>query len=259
MSDKGRAFVKEHSPYTGTTYFIHYLLGDLENVSHDHRLFTGDKRLAFEARTSVRTVIRAKAQLVTDGFLEVLNDKTSPGHPAEYRFLFPETGDKLSPVQPETGDKLSPVQPEERVTPCPERVTNGVSRYISTKENPRAVRAAQPPIPASVAKYKAEFDMVLDLYPPVPRGRNVRKLGQAAFAKTRENGGTGLLRAVRNYAESRQGQDPQFTKAVQVFFGPNEPWREWTGGATTGAVAENGHRPAPVKDRSRGPFTDTYT
>jgi hypothetical protein len=248
VSDKGRAFVKEHSPYTGTTYFIHYLLGDLENVSHDHRLFTGDKRLAFEARTSVRTVIRAKAQLVTDGFLEVLNDKTSPGHPAEYRFLFPETGDKLSPVQP-----------EERVTPCPERVTNGVSRYISTKENPRAVRAAQPPIPASVAKYKAEFDMVLDLYPPVPRGRNVRKLGQAAFAKTRENGGTGLLRAVRNYAESRQGQDPQFTKAVQVFFGPNEPWREWTGGATTGAVAENGHRPAPVKDRSRGPFTDTYT
>ena len=136
MSDKGRAYVTDHSPYSGTMRFIHYILGGLENDTYDHRLFTGDKWIAKAAGCSTRTVMRAKAQMIADGLLEVIDDRTAPGKVAEYRFLFPGTGDTVSPVG------------EERVTSETERVTNGASApYIETRDTRGAQKRARIPDP----------------------------------------------------------------------------------------------------------------
>lgn len=119
MSDKGRAYVIEHSPYTGAAYFIHYMLGDLENSSHDHRLFTGDDWIAKATRTSIRTVQRTKTQMVADGFLELLDGRSGRGRHQEYRFLFPENGRQgvvrsdppSGDISSTSGDKVSSDSP----------------------------------------------------------------------------------------------------------------------------------------------------
>lgn len=90
MSDKGRAYVRQHSPYKGAFYHIHYELGSLENDTYQHRLWAGEKYLAMFGRCSTRTVQRALNQLVADGFLERLAGATGQFN-AEYRFLFPDT------------------------------------------------------------------------------------------------------------------------------------------------------------------------
>jgi predicted transcriptional regulator len=95
MSDKGRAYVRYHSPYRGVVYQVHYELASLENDTHQHRLWAGEQWLAKFCRCSTRAVQRALNQLVQDGFLERLMPATGQ-YNAEYRFLFPPTNIDIS-------------------------------------------------------------------------------------------------------------------------------------------------------------------
>ena len=87
MSAEGQIYVEKFSPYSGATFQVHLRLGLLSNDANDYRIFSGDVYLAEKCRCGVRTVKRAKAQLIRDGFLELL--KPAAGRRvAEYRFIF---------------------------------------------------------------------------------------------------------------------------------------------------------------------------
>ena len=87
MSAEGQTFVEKYSPYEGATFSVHLRLGLLSNDAHDYRIFSGDTYLADKCRLSVRSVKRAKAELIKDGYLKCV----FPGsgrRVAEYEFIF---------------------------------------------------------------------------------------------------------------------------------------------------------------------------
>lgn len=88
MSDEARDYVKRRSPFTGSTYWLHYVLGDIANKQHGYEIWVTDKTLAEEWPLSVRSIERGRAELVEGGFLKVLDGVTAPGRPLRYRFVF---------------------------------------------------------------------------------------------------------------------------------------------------------------------------
>ena len=141
MSDQGRAYVVRHSPYSGSTFLIHYMLGDLENDTHQHHLWMGIPYLALKSRCSKKTIYRALAQMVEDGFLDQLFPETAE-RPAEYVFLFPETAvDILSIDLGRGGQKSERRWTNRETTPT----------YI-TKDNNVATPAEPPTITPSKPK-----------------------------------------------------------------------------------------------------------
>ena len=89
MSDECRTYVKQFSPYQGQTFWLHYVLGDIANQQHDYELWVGEKALMAEWPFNRSAIVRGYAQLVEDGFLEVVQ-KPAPGRKARHRFLFLE-------------------------------------------------------------------------------------------------------------------------------------------------------------------------
>ena len=87
MSDEGRNYVKAYSPFTGTTFWVHYVLGDLANWQHGYEVFVGNKRLTEEWPFSLRAVERAMTDLIDGGYLVVVT-RPAPGRPVRYRFEF---------------------------------------------------------------------------------------------------------------------------------------------------------------------------
>jgi hypothetical protein len=111
VSDKARAYVEEFSPYQGNGYLIHYVMGTLANDTYGFRLFIGDVKMARKCRCSVKSLQRHRAQMIEDGFLEVIDATTGPGRFAEYRFLMPlrTTVVILSTVDDPNGGQNSPI------------------------------------------------------------------------------------------------------------------------------------------------------
>jgi len=249
MSDAGRAYVEKHSPYTGAFFLIHLRLGNIENDTYNHRLFIGDENLAKLCRCSVKTVQRAKAQMIEDGFLRLLKPATGR-KVAEYEFLFPETKTKVevAPVKEdaEIGGQIDqPLEvfddgigghfvrigghfvrigghfvPENEVSPI-YRNKEEIEGTESSSLNPSGLSNSSPkPKP-----YETEFDELWALYP--------RRVGKAkAYTKL-----VALLRsgiplseikiATTNYARLRQGQDSNYTLHAATFWGPGERWRDY--------------------------------
>ena len=87
MSAEGQTYVEDHSPYRGVTLMVHLRLGLLSNDANDYRIWAGDEYLARKCGCSLRSVTRAKAQLVKDGYLEELFPATGR-LVSEYRFIF---------------------------------------------------------------------------------------------------------------------------------------------------------------------------
>jgi hypothetical protein len=87
VSEEGQLFVEKYSPYRDLTYQIHLRLGLLVNDGYDYRIFCGDPYLAQKCRCSLRSVRRAKAQLVKDGYLRII--RLAMGRQiSEYEFIF---------------------------------------------------------------------------------------------------------------------------------------------------------------------------
>lgn len=91
MSSKAVGWVFEHSPYDGAALLVHLALADVENDTHDHELWLAAPKIAKKARVSLKSVQRALATMVAEGFLELIDPelKPGPGKPLVYRFLFP--------------------------------------------------------------------------------------------------------------------------------------------------------------------------
>lgn len=89
MSDEARNYVKRYSPFTGTTFWFHYVMADIANAQHGYELFVGDARLTREWPFSRRAIVRSRAELLEAGFLTQLGT-SQPGRPVRYRFEFPD-------------------------------------------------------------------------------------------------------------------------------------------------------------------------
>lgn len=94
----------------------------------------GVEKLAVKCRTSVKTIQRARAKMVEDGFLELLTDHTAPGQAAEYRFLFPDE----SVVKLSTDEEAADTQEPEMST---EHRTFTDSHLFTTKEELKELSA----------------------------------------------------------------------------------------------------------------------
>ena len=251
MSNEGRLFVERHSPYTGATYWIHHKFGDIENETYGHRLFISEENIAAVCRTNVRTVRRAKKQMIEDGFLRLV--KPAVGRRvAEYEFLFPTTAVEIVLEKVADGDEIAGhLIPNSRTSATDSRTSEPDSRtsepvfentpYIRTKENktgtevfasPEKSGDGHTPENQGVVKsaqgekpFVAEFDAIWKIYP--------RKIGKAkAYAnfvarlragETLEN----LEQATQNYARIRQGEPDTYTLHASTFFGSSLRYQDF--------------------------------
>lgn len=88
MSSEAVGWTFRHSPYTGALLAIHLAIADSVNDQHDNQFWMSQTSLSVKARIDRRTVQRSVPTLVSDGFLDVLDD--SAGHTILYRFVFRE-------------------------------------------------------------------------------------------------------------------------------------------------------------------------
>lgn len=95
MSFKEVGWVLDHSPYVAAQRLIHIVLAERANEDNRWELWFSVPVIAAKANVSGRTVTRALAQMVTDGFLAVI--EALPGRAVRYRFVMP-TPDNLSGV-----------------------------------------------------------------------------------------------------------------------------------------------------------------
>ena len=89
MSVRATSFVFERSPYSGNAFAVHLALGDLANEANDWEIWERVEILAPKSRCSVPTVRRVLAQMVADGYLELVEAGGGRGRRARYRFLMP--------------------------------------------------------------------------------------------------------------------------------------------------------------------------
>ena len=87
MSDEARAYVKKYSPFTNSTFWVHYALADIANAQHDYELWVTDNQLVDEWALSIGSIRRAYAELRQAGFLTLIQS-AAPGRRAKYRFEF---------------------------------------------------------------------------------------------------------------------------------------------------------------------------
>lgn len=89
MSDEARNYVKQHSPFRGSTFFIHYALADIANAQHDYQIWVSEQRLMEEWRMGKTTVYKAYKELIEAGYLRVIQ-KAARGQRVRYQFEFPD-------------------------------------------------------------------------------------------------------------------------------------------------------------------------
>jgi len=87
MSDEARAYVKKYSPFSNSTFWVHYALADIANAQHDYELWVTDHQLVDEWALSIGSIRRAYAELRAGGFLTLIQS-AAPGRRAKYRFEF---------------------------------------------------------------------------------------------------------------------------------------------------------------------------
>ena len=218
MSDAGRAYVEKHSPYTGTMFLIHLRLGNIENDTYNHRLFIADENLAKLCRCSTKSVQRAKAQMVKDGFLRLLRP-ASGRRVAEYEFLFPQTDVDITPdFVPEEEEIGGHFVPSEEDSPL----------YINKKkESTKSTSPASKK--AEKAKKESEYESVFsDLWEIYPRKVGRSAALQALKSVLRSGVSPAELReAVVNYAAFRKGKEIEYTLHASTFFGPKQRWKDY--------------------------------
>ena len=133
MSIQAIEWVLQNSPYSGENRLIHVIIANVVNDSYGNRFWLAEEKLAAKANCSTRTVRRAKAQMVNDCFLEIVDSRHGPGKTNEYHFLMPSvlaqleaTEDKVSGVEERTEDKVS----GEHRTSATQHRTNATSSLL---------------------------------------------------------------------------------------------------------------------------------
>lgn len=87
MSAEATAWVWRRSPYKGVAFAVHLAIADSVNDQNEYELWMRQAVLAVKARTRRATVNTVLAQMIQDGFLDLLNEGT--GGANRYRFRMP--------------------------------------------------------------------------------------------------------------------------------------------------------------------------
>ena len=178
MSNEGRNYVKQYSPFTGSTFWVHYVFGDIANRQHNYEIFIGDKRLMDEWPFSKRVISRARAELVENGFLTVLDDKSGPGRPIRYRFEFPgqedggQIGNRLEEDGGQNGEQRWP-----KSTASP--ITNKKEQNTPSRRRPETA------LPDDFTLTSAMADWAEKEVPQVPLLREFNQFKDHALAHDR--------------------------------------------------------------------------
>lgn len=115
MSNEASGYVWRYSPYRGATFDVHLAMGDSVNDQYHNEFWMTKPKLAHKARVSLASAKAALSTLITDGFVEIL-EESGGRWPSRYRFLFPEVPvvfeSRFQPTgQPLAGSDLSPKSP----------------------------------------------------------------------------------------------------------------------------------------------------
>jgi hypothetical protein len=222
VSDEGRDYVKRYSPFTGTTFWFHYVMGDLCNKQNDYELFIGDKKLMAEWPFSRRAIVRARAELVEAGFLDLV-ERSIPGREVRYRFEFPDV--------PRNGRQIGARSSHAKSESNGRQI--GGDRTPKPRSSPLTNRSGtEEELTKTVATFDDDFETLWSEYPrKVDRGKALK-----AYTARRRSGvpGDDLLAAVRNYAVAKAGSDPAFIKHGSTFFGPDAPYQDFVNGIPDG-------------------------
>ena len=92
MSSECVGWAFRSSPYSGSVLLVHLAVADIANDVHDYELWALTKNIAAKARVSPGSTRRALLQMVADGYLELIEDRSSVNQASRYRFLMPEGG-----------------------------------------------------------------------------------------------------------------------------------------------------------------------
>jgi hypothetical protein len=87
MSVKAMTWVWEHSPYKLGSRLVHLALADVANDGNENELWLQQSHIADKAVLSVAQVQRILKQMVTDGYLELLDQGGGRGRPSRYRLV----------------------------------------------------------------------------------------------------------------------------------------------------------------------------
>lgn len=217
-------WVFDHSPYVLGQRLIHLAIADVVNDDYDYRVFLGDAKIATKAKVDRKTVSRAKARMIADGYLEVIDDRRGPGKFSEYRFLMPDPGQNVPGSRDEPGTFPTPTGDISDPQPgtFPETV------LLPTKEELKGTQTRDVVARAPGRTHEQEFDIIWAHYP-----RKLDRLGALEkFIATRRRGvePRDLYHATRHYAESMMHREPEHILHGATFFGPKERWRDYLEG-----------------------------
>ena len=154
MSGPVRQWVKVNSPYHGKTRSVHLELADLTHDRGDGAVFASEETIARGADCSTRTVRRALAVMLADGWIERLSGHY-PGCSASYRVLHDLVQGTLDGTG-QTGQR----EPSNRTTGAfAPSIGNGSTRGATRDEQqrprlavvPRADELPEPDVAANLA------------------------------------------------------------------------------------------------------------
>ncbi|HLU31862.1 MAG TPA: hypothetical protein VK088_08865, partial [Acidimicrobiia bacterium] len=102
MSAEAVAWVYRYSPYSGVKFSIHQAIADTVNDTNGNEFWMRPAKLARKARTTRQTASTYLTEMVQEGFLEQLGDRSSGGDAPEgrFRFLTPEVPMQYDPLAP---------------------------------------------------------------------------------------------------------------------------------------------------------------
>lgn len=122
-------WVFDNSPYTGGGRLVHLALADKANDDHDYELWMHQSKVAEMARLSVNQVGRILKQMVTDGYLDLVEQGGGRGKASRYRLVLktPQYGGVSDSETPPSGtgnptisDAETPPSVESRLLPTEE-------------------------------------------------------------------------------------------------------------------------------------------
>jgi hypothetical protein len=90
MSAEALGWVYKYSPYSGAAFSVHCAIADSANDQNHMELWMALGKLGRKARVGRQACSGVVQQMVTDGFLEVVERSAGGRHrPSRYRFLMP--------------------------------------------------------------------------------------------------------------------------------------------------------------------------
>jgi hypothetical protein len=182
MSDECRSYVKRFSPFTGSTFWVHYAYADIANAQHGYELFVSDRRLTEEWPFSVRAVERARSELIAAGFLTVIGT-SAPGTPQRLKFNLGIAG--VEPNTRQHGGRRTPA-----ISSGNTRQSGGErppTRRVAPITNRKGTEGEQkhPQTPSLALVVPDQFDAFYALYPRHTHRATARRAWDKAIKRVR--------------------------------------------------------------------------